>query len=44
MEEGDFLMTPKNLWHGHGHIGKKPMIWTDVLDIPTIVCIRWYIL
>ena len=36
MEEGDFLITPKNLWHGHGHEGTKPMIWTDILDIPTI--------
>lgn len=36
MEEGDFLITPKNLWHGHGHPGDKPMIWMDALDIPTI--------
>ena len=37
MEEGDFLITPKNLWHGHEHIGTKPMIWTDALDIPTFM-------
>ncbi|MFS0824580.1 cupin domain-containing protein [Bacillus sp. 1P02SD] len=36
MEEGDFLITPKNLWHGHGHLGSKRMIWMDALDIPTI--------
>ena len=36
MEKGDFLITPKDLWHGHEHQGTKPMIWTDVLDIPTI--------
>jgi gentisate 1,2-dioxygenase len=36
MEEGDFLITPKDLWHGHGHLGDKPMIWMDCLDIPTI--------
>ncbi|CCI59155.1 MAG: cupin domain-containing protein [Staphylococcus equorum] len=36
MEEGDFLTTPKNLWHGHGHLGDEPMIWMDALDIPTI--------
>lgn len=36
MEEGDFLITPKNLWHGHGHPGNKRMIWMDALDIPTI--------
>ncbi|GAB6258257.1 cupin domain-containing protein [Peribacillus sp. NPDC055009] len=39
MEEGDFLITPKNLWHGHGHVGDKPMIWMDALDIPTIYSI-----
>ncbi|MFB4159704.1 cupin domain-containing protein [Geomicrobium sp. JSM 1781026] len=36
MQEGDFLITPKNLWHGHGHVGDEPMIWMDALDIPTI--------
>ncbi|WP_163536281.1 cupin domain-containing protein [Gracilibacillus sp. YIM 98692] len=36
MEEGDFLTTPKNLWHGHGHLGENRMIWMDALDIPTI--------
>lgn len=35
MEEGDFLITPRDLWHGHGHEGDKPMIWMDCLDIPT---------
>lgn len=39
MQEGDFLITPKNLWHGHGHVGDKPMIWMDALDIPTIYSI-----
>lgn len=39
MQEGDFLTTPKNLWHGHGHVGEKPMIWMDALDIPTIYSI-----
>lgn len=36
MEEGDFLITPKGLWHGHSHPGDEPMIWMDALDIPTI--------
>jgi gentisate 1,2-dioxygenase len=36
MEEGDFLITPKGLWHGHSHPGDEPMLWMDVLDIPTI--------
>lgn len=39
MEEGDFLITPKNLWHGHEHLGDKPMIWMDALDIPTLYAI-----
>lgn len=39
MEEGDFLTTPKNLWHGHKHEGDKPMIWMDMLDIPTLYSI-----
>ncbi|MGJ9384407.1 cupin domain-containing protein [Salipaludibacillus sp. CF4.18] len=36
MNEGDFLVTPQGLWHGHGHEGDEPMIWMDVLDIPFI--------
>jgi gentisate 1,2-dioxygenase len=39
MEEGDFLITPKTLWHGHEHVGDEPMIWMDALDIPTIYAI-----
>lgn len=39
MEEGDFLITPKGLWHGHSHPGDQPMIWMDCLDIPTIYAI-----
>ncbi|MBM4762954.1 cupin domain-containing protein [Bacillus sp. B15-48] len=39
MEEGDFLITPKTLWHGHEHLGDKPMVWMDALDIPTVYSI-----
>ena len=39
MEEGDFLITPKNLWHGHEHVGTEPMLWMDALDIPTLYAI-----
>lgn len=39
MEEGDFLTTPKGLWHGHAHPGDQPMIWMDCLDIPTLYAI-----
>lgn len=34
MEEGDYLITPGGLWHGHAHPGNEPMFWLDVLDIP----------
>lgn len=34
MEEGDYLITPNGLWHGHEHPGGEPMIWMDCLDIP----------
>ncbi|HWL13341.1 MAG TPA: cupin domain-containing protein [Ureibacillus sp.] len=39
MEEGDFLITPKGLWHGHEHVGDKPMMWMDALDIPTLYAV-----
>ncbi|MDF2682218.1 MAG: gentisate 1,2-dioxygenase [Brevibacillus sp.] len=39
MEEGDFMTTPKGLWHGHGHAGEGPMVWMDCLDIPSIYAI-----
>lgn len=39
MEEGDFLITPKGLWHGHEHVGEKPMMWMDALDIPTLYAV-----
>ncbi|MED1796714.1 cupin domain-containing protein [Brevibacillus nitrificans] len=39
MDEGDFMTTPKGLWHGHGHVGEGPMIWMDCLDIPTMYAI-----
>lgn len=39
IEEGDFLITPKGLWHGHEHLGDEPMVWMDALDIPTVYAI-----
>lgn len=36
MEEGDYLITPGGLWHGHRHEGTEPMIWMDCLDIPFV--------
>lgn len=36
MEPGDFVVTPSWAWHDHGHEGKGPFVWLDVLDVPTI--------
>lgn len=36
MERGDYVTTPAGSWHGHEHLGDKPMIWMDCLDIPTV--------
>jgi gentisate 1,2-dioxygenase len=37
METGDIILTPPNHWHDHGHEGRDPMIWMDVLDHPLAV-------
>ncbi len=36
MSPGDFVLTPNWATHDHGNTSKKPMIWLDVLDLPTI--------
>ena len=36
MLRGDLILTPTGLWHEHGHDGKNPVIWLDVLDLPLI--------
>jgi gentisate 1,2-dioxygenase len=36
MSPGDFVLTPNWAPHDHGNPSKKPMIWLDVLDLPTI--------
>lgn len=36
MQRGDLILTPTGLWHEHGHDGKDPVIWLDVLDLPLI--------
>jgi gentisate 1,2-dioxygenase len=36
MSPGDFVLTPNWAPHDHGNTSKKPMIWLDVLDLPTI--------
>ena len=36
MERGDLILTPTGLWHEHGHDGKTPVVWLDVLDLPVV--------
>jgi gentisate 1,2-dioxygenase len=36
MSPGDFVLTPNWAPHDHGNTSNKPMIWLDVLDMPTI--------
>jgi gentisate 1,2-dioxygenase len=37
MKRGDLILTPSGSWHDHGHEGKVPVIWLDVLDLPIFV-------
>jgi gentisate 1,2-dioxygenase len=36
MSHGDFILTPNWAPHDHGNPSDKPMLWLDVLDMPTI--------
>jgi gentisate 1,2-dioxygenase len=36
MQTGDFVTTPHWTTHDHGNTSKRPMIWLDVVDVPTI--------
>ncbi|MEK9659322.1 MAG: cupin domain-containing protein [Chloroflexota bacterium] len=36
MDQGDFTLTPSFVWHDHGNLTEKPMIWLDVLDAPLV--------
>lgn len=36
MCEGDYVITPKRLWHEHEHEGTEPMMWMDCLDTPFV--------
>ena len=36
MRRGDLILTPTGLWHEHGHDGKDPVVWLDVLDLPMV--------
>jgi gentisate 1,2-dioxygenase len=42
MEVGDVILTPPHHWHDHGHEGKEPVIWMDVLDHPLAVPLDIY--
>lgn len=37
MRRGDLILTPTGLWHEHGHEGRDPVVWLDVLDLPLMV-------
>src|SRR5437016_72156 len=36
MRPGDFVITANWAAHDHGNTSKKPMVWLDVLDVPTV--------
>jgi len=36
MSYGDFILTPNWAPHDHGNPSSKPMMWLDVLDMPTV--------
>ena len=36
MSRGDFILTPNWAPHDHGNPGKQPVMWLDVLDMPTV--------
>ena len=36
MSPGDFVITANWAPHDHGNTSKKPMLWLDVLDFPTV--------
>jgi gentisate 1,2-dioxygenase len=36
MSPGDFLITANWAPHDHGNTGKNPVLWLDVLDMPTV--------
>jgi gentisate 1,2-dioxygenase len=36
MSPGDFVITANWAPHDHGNTSNKPMLWLDVLDVPTI--------
>ncbi len=36
MSPGDFVITANWAPHDHGNTSKKPMLWLDVLDVPTV--------
>jgi gentisate 1,2-dioxygenase len=36
MSPGDFVLTANWLAHDHGNTSDQPMIWLDVLDLPTV--------
>ena len=37
MSHGDFIITANWAPHDHGNPGREPVMWLDVLDLPTII-------
>ena len=37
MQKGDLILTPHGQWHDHGHEGKTPVLWLDLLDLPVFL-------
>ena len=37
MRAGDVILTPPHYWHEHGHEGREPVVWMDILDHPVAV-------
>lgn len=36
MSQGDFTLTPSMVYHDHGNLTNRPMIWLDGLDAPMV--------
>ena len=40
MSRGDLVITPNGALHDHGNDGKEPIVWIDLLDLPTVEALR----
>lgn len=37
MKRGDVVLTPSWNWHNQDSVAKEPLIWLDMVDIPTLM-------